>query len=285
MPKKNKQTLSVTLATYADDDPFLEGCLSSVAGLADELIIVLGGESALTEKLAKKYGASLTKTTNPPIFHINKDKANRLATRDWVLQIDTDERVTKELKTDINNLLLGKSFGSNTWISPLKSFYKKSKLLTEPASAYYLPRKNYFLDRYLKHCGQYPDPVIRLFRREKAVLPAKNVHEQMHVDGSVGWIRGELDHVTNQDFSRYLSRENVYSTHRAKELYVEKVPVTVSNTINYLFLKPLFTFYLLFFRYRGFMDGFPGFVFSLYSGFHHAFSYMKLWELYRQNEK
>lgn len=285
MPKKNKQTLSVTLATYAADDPFLEACLSSVAGLADEIVIVLGGESEHTEKLAKKYGALLKKTTNPPIFHINKDKANRLATCDWVLQIDTDERVTKELKTDITNLLLGKSFGSNTWVSPLKRFYKKSKPLTEPASAYYLPRKNYFLDRYLKHCGQYPDPVIRLFRRDKAVLPAKNVHEQMTVNGSVGWMKGELDHVTNQEFSRYLSRENVYSTHHANELYAQKIPVTVFNTINYLFIKPLITFCLLYFRYRGFMDGFSGFVFSLYSGFHHALSYMKLWELYRQDEK
>ena len=79
-------------------------------------------------------------------------------------------------------------------------------------------------------------------------------------------------------------RENRYSSLAAVDLMNSGVEISILNTINYLFIKPFGTFLSLYFRYRGFMDGFPGFVFSLYSGFHHAFSYMKLWELYQNDQ-
>lgn len=276
--------LSVTLATF-NEEANLAHCLTSVKDLADEIIIVDGSSTDKTREIAKQFGAKVKKTTNPPVFHINKQKANDLAKGDWVLQLDGDESVTPQLKREIKLLLEGKYFGTDSWVSPLKKLlFRRAKLLSEPAVAYYLPRKNYFLGRYLKNAGQYPDPVIRLFQRGRAHLPAKDVHEQMIVNGIVGWFTGELDHYATPDFPRYLIRENRYSTLAATDLKKAGVKISVGNSINYLFLKPLFTFISLYIRYRGFFDGFPGFVFSLYSGFHHAFSYMKLWELYRHEQ-
>jgi len=106
----------------------------------------------------------------------------------------------------------------------------------------------------------------------------------MVVNGQTGFLKSDLDHHATPDFGRYLVRENRYSSLAAIQLHDVGVKVTPLNTINYLFLKPASTFLSLYIRYRGFLDGFPGFVFSLYSGSHHAFSYMKLWELYK-NEK
>ncbi len=291
MVTNKKATLSVTLATY-NEEPVIEKCLKSFKKIATEIIVVDGTSSDQTAKIAARLGASVHLTSNKPNFHINKVMANKMAKGDWILQMDADEFVTKKLLTEIELLLSNEYFGYSSWQSPIKKslhkifpfMFASPVALTSPADAYFLPRKNFFLDRYLKHTGQYPDPVIRLFKNGKAYLPAKNVHEQMVVDCTVGWMVGDLDHYATPHFSRYLLRENRYSSLTASELKEQGVKVTYLNTINYLFLKPLKTFLSLYVRYRGFLDGFPGFVFSLFSGLHHAMAYMKLWELYRNKK-
>lgn len=278
------KTLSVTLATF-NEEANIARCLTAVRDSAEEIIVIDGSSTDQTREIAKKFGAKVVKTDNPPVFHINKQKANDLAKGNWILQLDADEIVTVELGKEIKKLLSGEYFGYDSWVSPIKKLLgRKARPLSEPAAAYYLPRRNFFLGRYLKNAGQYPDPVIRLFQRGKARLPAKDVHEQMVVDGVTGYLKSELDHYATPDFGRYLTRENRYSSLAAVQLKQAGVRVTPLATINYLFLKPTVTFLSLYFRYRGFLDGFPGFVFSLYSGLHHAFSYMKLWELYKNDK-
>lgn len=281
-----KQTLSVVLATFNEQDNIV-GCIKSFKDIASEIIVVDESSTDKTRELAKNLGVLVYKVKHEPIFHITKNKAIKKASGDWILQMDADERLTPQLRKEISNLLEGKYFGVDSWQSPLKRallIFPKPKKLTTPASAYWLPRKNLFLNRYLKNCGQYPDPVIRLFQKGKAILPAKSVHEQMKVKGVVGWLRSDLDHLATPKFERYLERENRYSSLEATHLHERGVKITLANTLNYLFLKPCRTFLSLYIRYRGFLDGFPGFVFSLYSGFHHAFSYMKLWEVYKNKD-
>ncbi len=290
MPNLKRQTISVTLATYNEQD-FLEDCLKSVADWVDEIVIVDGHSTDKTVEIAKKYKAKVLLRENNPIFHVQKQIANETAKSDWILQLDADERVPENLKNEILMLLAGKSFGSDSWISPIKSLinsflpiFAKPTNLKKPAVAYWLPRTNFFLGKFLKNTGQYPDPVIRLFQRGKAYLPAKSVHEQMVVEGETGWLKNDLLHYATPTFDRYLLREDRYSSLTATELKSQKLKINLVNTVNYLFLKPAGTFLSLFFRYRGFMDGFPGFVFSLYSGLHFAFAYMKLWEKYKKED-
>lgn len=278
-----RQSLSVVLAVR-NEERFIEDCLKSVQGLADEIIVYDEYSTDNTRKIAHKYKARVFLAPHRDIFHITKNKAIKKAKSDWVLQLDADERLTKGLFNEIKLLLEGKAFGQDSWKSPLRRkipFASKPKTLTNPADAYYLTRRNFFLGRYLKGAGQYPDPVIRLFQKGKAILPAKDVHEQMRVKGVTGWLINDLDHYATPNFSRYLERENRYSSLESRHLYEQNLQITVFNTLNYLFFKPLATFLSLYLRHKGFIDGFPGFVFSLYSGFHHAFSYMKLWEIYR----
>lgn len=287
---KKRQTISVVLATY-NEEANITDCLNSVKDWTDEMIVVDEESTDKTTEIAKKLGAKVFVEPHEPIFHVTKNKAINKAKSEWILQLDADERVTSSMKKEIISILEGRAFGYNIWLSPLKKainkifpVFPKPVKLTSPASAYWLPRKNFFLNRYLKHTGQYPDPVIRLFQKGQAILPAKDVHEQMQVDGVIGWLKSDLDHYATPNFSRYLLREDRYSSLHARELFDQKLSITTLNTINYLFLKPLQTFCRLYFRHRGILDGFPGFVFSLYSGFHHAFSYMKLWEIYRLKE-
>lgn len=288
--KTKRQTISVTLATF-NEEANIAACLNSVKDWADEMIVVDEFSGDKTKETAEGLGAKVYTAPHEQIFHITKNKAIKKAKSTWILQLDADERVTPEMKKEIIGILEGEYFGYDDWISPLRNsinkiinLFPEPKKLTKPASAYWLPRKNFFLTRYLKNTGQYPDPVIRLFQRGKAILPAKDVHEQMVVNGVVGWLKSDLDHYATPDFSRYLLRENRYSGLQARFYDKEGLKVNFGNTIWYLFIKPAGTFLDLYLRHRGFLDGFPGFVFSLYSGLHHAFSYMKLWEIYKNEE-
>jgi len=285
--KNKRQTISVVLATF-NEETNIKACLESVKGWVDEIIIVDEQSTDKTKEIAEGLGAKVYSEPHEQIFHITKNKAINKAKSTWILQLDADERITEEMKKEIIGILEGDYFGFDNWISPLRKtvnkiikIFPEPNKLAKPAQAYWLPRKNYFLTRYLKNTGQYPDPVIRLFQKGKAILPAKDVHEQMKVDGVVGWLKTDLDHYATPDFSRYLLRENRYSSLQARFYKEARLKINFGNTIWFLFFKPAGTFLNLYIRRRGFLDGFPGFVFSLYSGFHHAFSYMKLWELYK----
>ena len=293
MPSKiqeKKKTISVVLATF-NEEKNIAACLRSVQDWVDEIVVVDEESTDNTQKIAKKLGAKVFSEHHHEIFHITKNIAINKASSDWILQLDADERVTPALRREIEDIISGKSYGYDRWVSPLKiklnkiiKIFPVPQKLTAKASAYWIPRKNFFLGRYLMHTAQYPDPVIRLFQKGKAVLPAKDVHEQMLVTGVVGWLGADLDHKATPTFDRYLSREDRYSTIHSHQLFEQGVKISLFNTINYLYIKPLSTFISLYIRHRGFQDGFPGFVFSLYSGFHHAFSYMKLWEIYKDKQ-
>ncbi|MFH1863818.1 MAG: glycosyltransferase family 2 protein [bacterium] len=297
MKTNKRQTISVVLATF-NEEKNIKACLDTVKDWVDEMIIVDELSTDKTKEIAESLGAKVFEAPHEQIFHITKNKAIAKAKSDWILQLDADERVTKEMKKEILGILESEYFGFDSWISPLKKsinqivktclpigrYFPEPKKLTNPASAYWLPRRNFFLSRYLKNAGQYPDPVIRLFQRGKATLPAKDVHEQMKVEGVVGWLKSDLDHYATPNFGRYLLRENSYSSLQARFYKEEGLKINFFNTINYLFCKPAGTFLSLYIRHRGFLDGFPGFVFSAYSGLHHAFSYMKLWELYKNEQ-
>lgn len=150
--------------------------------------------------------------------------------------------------------------------------------------AFYIPRKNHFLGKWLKKTGQYPDPVIRFFKKGKARLPCQSVHEQMKVDGETGRLKGHLFHYPYPNFSEYLRKSNRYTTLTAQEMLDRGEKLGIVS-----FLKAYFklekTFWSLFLRHKGFLDGFPGFVFSAYSGLHHITAYVKFWELHKQSRK
>jgi hypothetical protein len=132
-------------------------------------------------------------------------------------------------------------------------------------AAFFIPRLNYFLGRYMRYGGVYPDGVIRLLRKDGAYLPAKDVHEQMVVKGRVGWLENDLYHIDSPTFARYLTRNKRYIDLLAKELQESKENESFSAPANYLIVKPSWWFALTYFRHKGFKDGWSGFVFSFFS--------------------
>lgn len=244
-------TLSVVLATY-NEEKNLSACLRSLKDLADEIIVVDGSSIDKTVDIAKEYGARVKVTTNKPIFHINKQMAIDMATCDWVLQLDADERISPELKKEIIKIVNSKHSTIN---------------------GYWIPRKNWFLGRFLMKGGIYPDYTLRLYKRGKGKLPQKSVHEQAVVDGDVGYIKSPLIHMADVSFGRYLMRWNRYTSLIRDELKKEKI--SIFTFFDYLFIKPIKWFLLTYVRHKGFMDSWQGFVFSFFSSLRFPVGYAK----------
>lgn len=247
-----KKALSVAVATY-NEEKNISPCLESVKAIADEIVIVDGGSSDRTVEASRKYGAKVIVTDNPPIFHINKQKAIDAASKDWILQLDADERVTPELADEIKNILKSEPRENGFWI----------------------PRKNWFLGRFLMKGGQYPDYTMRLYRRNKGRLPQKDVHEQAVVIGATGYLKKPLIHIADPKFSRYILRFNRYTDLLAKQLKEEGIKANPFTAFKYLIILPLWWFMLTYLRHKGFLDGWQGFVFHFFSSLRFPTAYLK----------
>jgi glycosyltransferase involved in cell wall biosynthesis len=254
--------LSIVLATYNEENN-LGDCLKSVKDIADEIIVVDGTSKDKTRKVAKEYGAKVYKVPNDPMFHKNKQLAVEKAKGKWILQLDADERATSELKSEIMEKI-----GNDNEVC-----------------GYYIPRKNWFLGRYLTKGGVYPDYVIRLFRNGTGYFPAKSVHEQIVIKGAVGYLSNDLVHLADPNIDKYLLRFNRYSDLSASDLVKASFSPNIVNTLDYLLVKPIYWFLMRFVRHKGFVDGFQGFLFALFSSLHYPVIYIKACSLLRTSKK
>ncbi len=295
--------LSVCIATY-NEEKFIRYPLDSIYDFADEIIIVDGGSSDKTLEIAEAYGdkVKVIRTDNPPMFHINKQKALDAASGEWILQLDADEALSEELKAELQSIING---------SP-QSDDPQDKLFT--FVAYWMPRKNFFLTRFLLKGGQYPDYTIRFYKNGAVRFPCKSVHENVELipggkyqdntifleaathlppalqeaadkgkpaTGHIGYLKEALLHFADPDFSRYLHRWDRYTSLDADLMAKSGEASTVvgfRGMIHYFLVKPAVTFFLMYFRHKGFMDGFPGFVFALFSSIRFWLIYIKVWK-------
>ncbi len=240
-----------------DEEGNIAPCLKSLQGLAGESLVAVDDRTVdRTLELAEEAGARAFRIEWQG-FGKTKNEALAKATGDWVLWIDADERMTPELADEVRSAL---SKGSD-------------------ASAFQVPRKAFFLGRWIRHCGWYPGYVTRLFRRGRASFSDKQVHEGLVVDGRVGRLRHPLLHYTDPDLSHYLAKLNCYTDLAARELHAKgRRPGPLDPVI-----RPFWFFLRSYLLRRGFLDGTEGFILSVLSGYSVMFKYLKLRELW-ENE-
>lgn len=279
--------LSVVLATY-NEESNIGDCLKGVKDIADEIVIVDGTSTDNTVEIAKSFGARVIVRENPPIFHINKQKALEEAKSDFILQLDADERVTGKLAKEIVEVIsMGdqqlEEYQNNL---PDKHLFQRHQALIEkrdgrvgdnegPFNAFFIPRRNFFLGKYLKYGGTYPDPAIRLVRRGKAYFPAKDVHEQMSAEGRVGWLQNYMLHIDSPTFARYLKRNNKYINLIAVDLKRDNVSKNLFQFLNFFLVKPIMWFLITQIRHKGILDGWQGIVFSFFSALRFPRAYFR----------
>ncbi|MBI5620713.1 glycosyltransferase family 2 protein [Candidatus Gottesmanbacteria bacterium] len=272
--------LSVAIATLNEEQKLGE-CLASVGAWVDEIVLVDGGSSDRTLEIAKKYQARIIRTDNPPIFHINKQKALDACRGDWILQLDADEVVTPELRDEILSVIPASELASRSLRRSGPGPNEKKDWIPGQArndnicSGYYISRKNYFCGHWLHKGGQYPDLLIRLVRRGKARFPCKSVHEQIEVTGQLGNLANPLLHYPYMTIGEYWKKANAYIALTAEDMRVSHVPITPLSWFLYNAVKPTVTFFLLYVRHKGMLDGVWGFLFALFSALHHPLAYMR----------
>ncbi|MGC8594773.1 MAG: glycosyltransferase family 2 protein [Candidatus Kryptoniota bacterium] len=245
--------ISVIIIAGNEENNIAE-CLESVLW-ADEIIVVDSGSTDRTVEIARTY------TTRVFVhqwegYAAQKSYALSLAGNEWVLSIDADERVSPELKLEIENLDI------------------------ERADGYKIPRRNYFLGKVIKSCGWYPDYQLRLFKKSRAGVTNRQVHEGFFVNGRIERLKNDIIHYTHMSITGTLRKINEYSSLQA----IEKA--TRKHVHGYhILLHPTWAFFQHFILRKGFKDGTYGLMVSLIHAMTNMQTYMKIWEMQNAGKK
>jgi glycosyltransferase involved in cell wall biosynthesis len=250
-------TLSVAIVAM-DEEANITRTLASVAW-ADEIVLVDSGSRDRTCDIARERGARVI--VEPWRGYVaQKRYAVELCTMDWVLLLDADEELSPGLAEEI------------------------SAVLADPAAlnGYWLPRKNLFLGRWIRHGGFYPDPKLRLFRRGQGFVTGHDPHDRCELKPEVpqrtGQFTNPMVHYTYPTLAYYIGHMNRYSTLGAE--------LAVANghrgfSVADMVVRPLATFVYNYVIRLGFLDGREGLLLHLYHAVYVSWKYAKAWELCR----
>jgi len=258
-----RQTLSVAIITM-NEEANLARTLASVQ-FADEVIVLDSGSTDRTIEIARSFDAKVY-FEQWKGFASQKNSAIERCSGTWILSLDADEELTFDLQQEIRRLLTH---------NPL-------------ADAYMIKRRNLFLNRWMRHGGYYPDPKLRLFRRNSANFapPARfterPVHETIAFDGDLETLRHDLVHHAYPTIESYIEHMDRYSTLGA-EIVVAKGKTGRSWFGFYynIVLIPFFTFLWNYIFRLGFLDGREGFLLHFYHSTYTSWKYSKAWQTTR----
>jgi hypothetical protein len=144
-----------------------------------------------------------------------------------------------------------------------------------------MPRQVFYLGKWIRHSGWYPDRKIRLFQKDSARWEGEYVHESLVIEGKIQRLKGSIHHFTYRNISEHLDRINTFSDLGAQKLYAKGKKCRLHNLI----LLPFSRFMKSFIWRAGFLDGFPGLVISLLHGYAIFLRYAKLREIWKKGER
>lgn len=241
--------LSVIVIALNEERNLAE-CLEGVRW-ADEIILVDSGSKDATVKIAAQFEAKVFVQpwkgfAEAKTFAVSKSRNN------WILWLDADERVPRELATEIQRLLGGPAL----------------------KAAYSVARRAYFLGRWMRHSGWYPGRVARLFDKNFAQFSSAAVHEGLEVRGEVGELTNDLLHFTDPNLYHYVRKFNRYTSLAGEDSFKAGKRFRLLDVL----LRPPWLFFKMYFLRLGFLDGIEGLILALLSSAYVFTKYAKLWE-------
>lgn len=244
-------TLSVYIICMNETE-MLADCLESVKW-ADEIIVLDSGSSDNTLEIAKRYTDKIYVNGDWQGFGIQKQRAQSYARGDWVLSIDSDERVTAELKEEI--LTVVKENNQDT--------------------IYAVPRLPDVFGHFLRHGGWYPARKVRLYARNKGQYGSQRVHEKLEFNAKVNTVnlKNDLLHYTYRDLEHYLVKSAQYAT----EWSIQRQQRGKKSSLLKGFLHGIGCFIKIYIIKAGFLDGKYGLLIALLSGHSTFAKYADLW--------
>jgi glycosyltransferase involved in cell wall biosynthesis len=247
--------LSVVIAAR-NEERNIGNCLESVKW-ADEIIVIDDMSIDKTSEISRTFTESVFSRDSHGDFHTNKNYGIDKASHEWILSLDADEAVPPELAQEIRQTIAN------------------SSLL-----GYYLNRKNFFLEKWIKGCGWQHDYLLRLFRKGATRWPLA-IHDVPQIEDKkrVGFLKNSFLHYSYFSLYQYLKKFNLYTTQLAKEEDAKGVRLNSKNFILFFFLKPFYWFTKKYIFLRGFQDGFRGFFICFSSALTIFVTYSKLWQI------
>lgn len=246
------------IVVCANEEDRIEDCLESLRW-CDEIVVVDAFSSDRTPEICRRYTNRFIQRSWAG-YREQKAYAHSQATKDWILLVDADERVTAELRHEIQILLAQQN---NTY------------------AGYSVPRLVYYLDRWWWRGGWYPDYGVRLFRRDRGTWGGSDPHEKIIVDGPVRRLRNPLHHYSYRNIEDHFQRINRFTSISSRELKKEGGRWRLSDAL----LRPAVRFFRSYVVKRGFMEGFAGFYVALSAAVYVFLKYAKLWELELEEKK
>ncbi len=240
-------SLSVIIITK-NEAHNIRACLESVAW-ANEIIVVDSGSQDDTVAICREFTPHVYSHDDWPGFGAQKNRALGYASKDWILSLDADERVTPELHDEI-----------------------QSVMQSEQADGYEIPRLSSFCGRFMHHSGWYPDYVTRLFKRGAGHFSDDLVHERIIVNGTTGKLLQSILHESFRDLEQLLDKINHYSTASARMLHQKNHTASLKKAVAHALWAFLRTYILR----AGFLDGREGFMLAISTAEGTYYRYVKL---------
>jgi glycosyltransferase involved in cell wall biosynthesis len=240
--------ISGIIICYNEKDN-IEECLRSILW-CNEVIVVDAYSTDGTDEIVKRYPVKLF-LNKWEGFSAQRKFALTKVINDWVFVLDADERCTPELKEEI------------------------LKVMGSPkAAGYKIPRKSFFLGKWIKHSGWYPDYKLRLFNRNKVNVSNHLVHERYDIKGETEKLKNDILHYTVTELGKFMEKVNYYSSLSAEEKKNKK-------RIGFLHLlfRPVYSFLREYVFRLGFLDGVHGLLVAYFNMVTNFLTYSKIWRL------
>jgi glycosyltransferase involved in cell wall biosynthesis len=248
IPDKKHTRISAIIITQNEELSIAE-CLISLSWV-DEIVVLDSGSTDKTKEICELHGAKFFTSTDWPGFGAQKNRALNLASGEWIISIDADERITSDLKNEI--------------ILNIKNNFTDT--------AFLIPRKSSFCGKFIKYSGWCPDYVLRLFPKKGSSFSCDIVHEKVLFNGKIKKINNPLIHNTYVSLEEALEKMNRYSTEGAKGYLSNNKKSSLKMSIS----AGIWAFIRTYFLKLGFLDGRMGLVLAIHIAESAYYKHLKL---------
>lgn len=249
--RKTKITVAVITK---NEEKNIKACIESVKGWADEVIVVDGYSEDQTVSIAESLGAKAIRHHFEGDFSKERNIANDNAIGEWVLHIDADDRVTKDFKTIVDDII-DKSEGIN---------------------AYKFRRKSFFLGHFMRYGGWYHS--VPNFVRKSRVRFEGQIHERPVYPGELGVLDADIEHYPFESIAQFMDRHNRYSSIQAEKMFRESGTAKLKHIKRTAIMKTFKTFWKMYVKKQGYKEGMHGFVFASLFALTNFLTWLKYWE-------
>lgn len=249
--------ITAVVVTYNNEKKIID-CLESVQGVVDEIVVVDSHSTDLTRKVAAYFTDKVYQHTSSDYAAL-KNLGQEKASFKWILSLEPDERLSRGLKLEL----------------------LKIKQKPDEFEGYLIPRRSFYLGRWVRHSGWYPNLRIRLYRKDKGSWGRDRFRVSLNFTGKTGRLKNPVEHLAFASISEHLTYLDRVTDRRAQELYLKRKKARCYH----FWLSPAARFLRTYFGKGGWLDGFAGLVISALAAYSVFLKYAKLKEVWKKGER